>query len=175
MAKSKQKRFTKDNLISFRIDDVIKDIMMILIKDMGLNRSEFMELAIIDFITKIDRDLKYNGVDFKEYAQIKLLEKLRNIESAKRNETISRHLFIERVNYDVAKYIFYKRTKEEVVEMLNKYKNTAKHYKTKKPIEEIDRLLTRIEKEEYNVFEEDIKREVGQKLKTQYYLEKITK
>lgn len=167
------KKKEKTIVWSGRIRETLYSVAFNLCKNMGLSKSDFLELAIVEMLSKTSQDLIFNGVDFKDYLEVIKLEKLRNIEGKKKQEVISRHLFIERVNYDVSKYIFYKKNKKEVLEMLEQHRKIAIHYKSKKPLEEIDKIIDKIKNKDYLQFQNEIRLDVSKQLKSKYRLEQI--
>lgn len=128
----------KRKIISTTLEENMFDIIELIRGEMGLERSRFVELAIIDFLINLPFDYKYNGIDFKEYAKICHLEKMREVEAKKRYEVTSRYLFVERVKNDVYKYMMYGKKLNAIETLLNQYKKEAKHYKTKDAEEDLE-------------------------------------
>lgn len=132
---------SKTETLTVRIDLNLKKIINMVCTHYNLNLRQFTELAFIDYIEKIEKEFKLNGIDIKEYVQLKKAENLRNIHKYIRKETKSRHLFIERVKMDIYKYLLYKRNLKEIFELLEIYKKEAKTYKGDIALNEIEKLI----------------------------------
>ncbi len=132
-------------VFSGRIDDTIFKALSILNKSTMLSRGDILELSLIDFISKWNGQLQYEGVDFKEYCQTIKSQRLRRIISKQRQEFLSKELFIPRVRMDIWKLIFLKKNSDfkkdmsTVLGYIKLRKKEAEQYKDNKElIKELD-------------------------------------
>lgn len=129
----------------------------IIIKDYYISKGDFFELALIEQIDKIDKEFKINDIDIKDFANLRKMEIFRNMHKYTRKEAKARHLFIERVKYDVYTYLLYKRTIKEILELLNIYKKEAKTYKGDTALKEIEEIIKDGENKQFQKLKEEFR------------------
>ncbi len=100
--------------ISARIDESILIVMEMIVKQTPLSKTDIIELGIIEFISKVDSNLEYEGINFKEIMIDIKYRKLRRKVSIKRTEFLSKNLFMARVNTDLWKLMTLNRKKTEI-------------------------------------------------------------
>ena len=162
-------------LISGRIDTHIKSTVEYICDNSKLNKSDFLEFACIEFIIKWDKSLKYEGIDFKEYAQLVKFSRLRRIVGKKRNEFLSKNLMIGRINIDIMKIVLQKRKlkREDLQKLIFHYlslrKQEAKYYGDNKDLfKEIKELEEKLSKNKISEFRKYLQDKVSD---TQYIQE----
>lgn len=141
--------------INITMSSELLDILDLIMDNTNFDRSNFIEIAVIEQIQKVDLTLEYNGINFKDYAEAIKFQKLRIYQKKIRRELKSRHLFIERVKTDIVTYISLKRNIKEIFELLEQYKKEARLYKTSSALEEINEIIEEGKKNNFlNIFEE---------------------
>jgi len=105
------------------------------------SKTELIFLALLSLREKINDNFIYDGLNFKEVCEVQHNRLIRKYHSLFKTERISQDLFIERVKKDITKYLFYKRSNKDILDMINTYMEIAKTYKSKEPIKEIEKLL----------------------------------
>lgn len=134
------KKFEIGETFSIRPSEEDRFIISTLLKETHLNKSQIFRLGLYSMIERFTRDLVYKGIDFKELAKINELRLLRKMESIKKTEKISGDLFINRVKKDIIKYLWYNKSDEQIMGMIEEQKNIAKTY-SKEKVKEIERLV----------------------------------
>lgn len=133
-------------------------------------------MGIIEIISKIDIDLKYKNIDFKEYAEIVRNERLRRILGKSRNEFLSKNLMIPRINLDIWKMITYnkKRSSEDIKNMVLHYLNLREqeieHYKDNRQLKKEVKEM----KEKINLSIDSLRAFVSERISDLNYIKEIS-
>lgn len=131
----KKKQKTALLTIRFREDlnEVLYNIMKML--DFSLTKRDIIELSFLDFVSKLNGKLIYEGIDLKEYSELVKLEKLRDLAKKERNEILSSSFFLKRVRNDLFKIVLINSKSPNFKEIISKYltsrKKEANFYKEK--------------------------------------------
>lgn len=160
--------------ISFRLDETLTMILRKLSKETQLTITDLLELGVVELIAGFDNDLKYEGVDLKEYANTVKLQKLRWIVSKERQEFLSLHLLNLRIYADVYKLVRAKKkdmekTKQVVLNYLDIRKKEVEHYKDNKDILKDIKEMKEIAEEKIH----EVKKHIEDKIDDTNYLKLI--
>lgn len=132
--------------LNCRISEDIHLMLSVASNKLDLSQREIIELSLLDFFSKVNGDFKYNGIDFKENAQIRKMRFLRKIQSLERTEILSKASFILRVEEDIFLMLISQASINELQKLFNARKREAKTYtEHKQLIEQIDNYYKRIE------------------------------
>lgn len=162
MSKSEQEKRVS---INARIRQDLLDILLNVRNDTKLSLGELLDLSIIELIGKLEKELTYENIDLKEYANLVKLEKLRKLELKKRVEVKSKHLFIDRVKKDVFLYLTKGKSNKKIFELLNTYQRQARFYEDKTALKEVTKFIDQAKKDEFAEF----KSEINERINKKYY------
>lgn len=159
----------EDSIVfSVKLSPQIKKVIDTISKDLKLNKRYIVESALMDYIDNLQKKkFVVNGIDYKKYIKLKNLRLDREITLFYKREAKSKHLFIDRVKKDIFIYLIYNKTFEQINELLEEYKEIAKQYDDETPLKEIEEIIENGKKFQF----QDIKEELGLKLKLEYRLE----
>ena len=118
---------------------------------MGLNKTEFVTLAINRFIKDLPFDFVLEGVDFKRIATLRYYKQLRDINKIARNELMSKFTFMKRLKTDLYKIVKYEKNPDKLrlkgESLLKERKEEILLYKDNKDLlEEFENYKIEIEK-----------------------------
>lgn len=143
---------TKERIFSFRASDDLGLLISEFAKATQLNYTAIIEIALFKLFGEVKEEFVLEGVNLKEYAELKYRRKLRRLESFKTSELKSEHLFLDRVKKDVYLYLIKQKPEKKIFELLRTYQKQAIQYKFKEALKEIDTFIELCEKDQFAEF-----------------------
>lgn len=129
-------RFMSDNkgsqkhIINVRINDLLYENLLFAIGKLNLTKTQLVNLALLKMFSDLDRDdfVLDGQIDLLELAKIKYLQEKRELLKIKRKNLMSKHLFMSNVERNIYLYIYKKRSKKEIMQLLRLYEEEASLY-----------------------------------------------
>jgi hypothetical protein len=140
--------------VNSRISEDIFDIMNNAIEVLKIDKRQFLEIAILNFIEKIDiNNNSYNGFDFVTYSKIRKNRMIRQMQNIYRTEILSESTFMLRVEEELLTLFLANSSFEQIKRLLLAKKLESKYYDNSESIiKQIDYY--------YNLPEKDYKKTI---------------
>lgn len=158
-------------VLSVRITGETKFLLEFLTDTYKLDKGQFVEMAILKEVSKIAKDETWNGIKLKDYARSQLLKYVRQIKGFKRNEILSRALFLKRVYDDMYKLLTLNHDSKEIHRYIESRIEEAETYDFNNAIMDQLKYFRALPEEKYRdlraqlkikLFDQDNKEQEGQ-------------
>lgn len=150
-------------VLNTRIAEDINDILLQLIKDTGQSKREIVELSLLDYISKLDKETHFfEGIDIKFYAQVRKQRKIRQMLGIFRTEIKSKATFIKRVEEDLLLMMLCMTPLEEIKRFIVCRKAEAKTYQHNKKLLETLTEYENINSDDYKTLLDELKHKYKQ-------------
>jgi hypothetical protein len=149
-----KKQRLKSKQFNSRIREDLDFFLRETLKKIDLDKRAILEFALIDFLSKLNINFKYENIDFKEHLKLIKIEKINRFNGLERNNFMRENLAINNIKKDIFKIIAINKkhkTKEQIYKLVNDYiiirKKEIQTYKNKEDLEkEIDFYMESIKR-----------------------------
>lgn len=125
---------TEKKHCSFRLREDIIKMLDLISKNTGINKTEFIELAIIEQCLNFNINFEFEGIHFPKYLEVLKYEKLRKYQGKIRNSIMSKALFLNRVRIHLLKMMSLTASRTDIEEYIEEMKKEANLYPNSKEL-----------------------------------------